>query len=432
MTTSNKGCFVYITLPGQTEQVVAGRFEVETTRQGNVGRFVYGRSYRERPDAVEIDPYNLTPITATRRFEIATHGGIFPALRDAAPDSWGREVINRTVGGNLDELGYLLNSPDDRAGALGFGIGQQPPAPKRNFNRTISLPDLLSIAEAIAERSNNIPASPLAQQIEHLQLVGTAMGGARPKAVIEDNDGLWLAKFPRKDDPFDVQLVECAMLSLAAECDIRVPPSKIVEVGGKNVIFVKRFDREKTDKGYLRHRMISGLTILRASESATDRSRWSYLLLADEVRRFDAAFAKSLPELFRRMAFNALITNGDDHPRNHAMINDGSGWRLSPAYDLTPTPMIATEGRELALTVGSAGRWATRDNVVSGAGRFGISAEDAEAIVEKLRTKVSTRWYDVCRKTGVSEADCGRIRSAFVYAGFGHNPAPLTVLGQAT
>lgn len=430
MTTSNKDCFVYITLPGQTEQVLAGRFEVVATSEGNVGRFVYGRSYRERRDAVEIDPYILTLPSAVRRFEIATHGGIFPALRDAAPDSWGREVINRTVGGNLDEIGYLLNSPDDRAGALGFGLGQQPPAPKRNFNQTISLPDLISTAEAIAERSNNIAATPLVQQIERLQLVGTAMGGARPKAVIEDNDGLWLAKFPRKDDPFDMQLAECAMLNLAGECDIRAPISKIIKVGGKNVIFVKRFDREKTVEGYLRHRMISGLTILRASESATDRSRWSYLLLADEVRRLDADFGKSLPELFRRMVFNALITNSDDHPRNHAMINDGSGWRLSPAYDLTPTPMIATEGRELALTVGSVGRLATRDNIISGAGRFGLRAEEAEAIVAKIHTIVSNRWYDICRKVGVSEGDCSRMRTAFVYDGFGHNPEPLAVLGS--
>jgi serine/threonine-protein kinase HipA len=423
--TTSKGCYVYITLPGQTEHVVAGRFEIEK----DVGRFVYARSYKDRADAVEVDPNYLVPVRTERAFEIATHGGIFPPLRDAAPDSWGRAVIDRTVEGQLDEIGYMLNSPDDRAGALGFGNGPQPPAPKRDFNRTIALGDLLNVADAIAKRQK-LPDTALVKQVERLHLIGTAMGGARPKAVIEDEEGLWLAKFPRENDGYDIPLVERAMLELAQVCGINVPRSKIAKVGDKRVLFVKRFDREKTEKGYLRHRMIGGLTILRASEKATERDRWSYLLLADELRRLDADHAKSRIELFRRAAFNALISNTDDHPRNHAMINDGSGWRLSPAYDLTPTPMVGMEVRNLAMTVGARGRGATRDNLLSASARFGLDAPAAETVLDGIRDAVSTRWYDICRKTGVTEVDCEQIRSAFVYEGFSRTAEPLKVLDE--
>jgi serine/threonine-protein kinase HipA len=134
-------CFVYITLPGATEAVAAARFELTTDRtDAPLGRLAYGRSYLERKDAVPFDPSELK--LASRVYETTAMKGVFGALRDASPDYWGRRVIERHAGkAVLSELDYLLNSPDDRAGALGFGLGPTPPAPKRKFNQTCFLLD---------------------------------------------------------------------------------------------------------------------------------------------------------------------------------------------------------------------------------------------------------------------------------------------------
>src|SRR5712671_6095329 len=195
-------CFVYIVPPGQTEFVTAGRFELTTDRRETaLGRFVYGKSYLARGDAVEIDPVELKLSGAT--YETTRLDGIFGALRDAGPDYWGRRVIEKHAGKPLlGELDYLLESPDDRAGALGFGLGQEPPAPKRKFNQTINLARLQAIADAIVN-DEELPAEREIAQAEELLLVGTSMGGARPKATVEDDDGLWIAKLNRPDDKWN-------------------------------------------------------------------------------------------------------------------------------------------------------------------------------------------------------------------------------------
>jgi serine/threonine-protein kinase HipA len=186
---------------------------------------------------------------------------VFGALRDSGPDYCGRRVIEKRAGiPQLGELDYLLNSADDRAGALGFGLGQQPPAPRRKFNKTLELAKLQEIAEALM-RDEDVKAEEAAQ-VQDLMLIGTSMGGARPKVVVEDNEGLWVAKFNRPDDRWNNTRVEHAMLELARTCGISVATSRVETVTGKDVLLVKRFDREKTGKGYARARMISGLTLL--------------------------------------------------------------------------------------------------------------------------------------------------------------------------
>src|SRR5216683_7818871 len=139
------------------------------------------------------------------------------------------------------------------------------------------------------------------------------------------------------------------MLVLARACDVATAESKIVSIGGRDVLLVKRFDREKTEAGYRRARMVSALTLLRTEDSPQSRDKWSYILLVEELRRVSAEPKKDAAELFRRMCFNALISNTDDHPRNHALLAKGRDWKLSPAYDLTPTPLIALERRDLAM-----------------------------------------------------------------------------------
>jgi len=426
-------CFVYLHLPGRVEAVTAGKYRLETNRDGSkLGRFVYGKNYLAHPDRVSLDPGEL--VLREREFVTAKMGGIFGALRDASPDFWGRKLIaKRMAVAEPSELDYLLNSPDDRAGALGFGLNPAPPAPVRWFNRTLDLERLVAFADQLIAAEND-PSAPKpvdadATQMEQLLRLGsTALGGARPKATVEDDGHLWLAKFPQRDDFWNNPRVEHAMLRLATECGLSCAESRVVTVGAKDVLLVKRFDRHPAEAGYVRSRLVSALTML--GDDTRDRTRWSYLLLADELRRHTGREA-DLAELYRRVCFNALISNTDDHPRNHAVIARQRDWSLSPAYDLTPNPMIAQERRDLAMTFGQWGRYANRANLLSQCHRFLLSREDATHIVDAMTDAVSTNWYSVARREGVSEADCERIRGAFVYEGFGYDLAVQEALNEA-
>ncbi|MDZ4812747.1 MAG: HipA domain-containing protein [Pseudomonadota bacterium] len=418
MTSNEPGeCFVYITLPGQTEPVTAGRFALAVDRRGaEEGRFVYGRSYLERPNAVALDPVELK--LSTRTCATAALGGVFGALRDASPDYWGRSVIQRHLGkAKQGELEYLLFSPDDRAGALGFGLNQTPPAPKRTFNQTLDLAKVQGIADAIVA-DEDIPAGAAQEQVENLMLIGTSMGGARPKAVVEDEAGLWIAKFNRPDDVWNSARVEHAMLVLARACGLTTAESRVIEVAGRDVLLVKRFDRERTAAGYLRARMISALTLLRSEDTYQSRDKWSYVLLAEEVRRICAEPGQNAAELFRRMCFNALISNIDDHPRNHALIAKDADWKLSPAYDLTPAVPVSMDRRDLAMECGDAGRFANAGNLFSQSARFLLGPGDAAAIIDTMEEQVRDTWYATVRGAGVSERDCEQIARAFAYPGF--------------
>ncbi len=409
--------FVYITLPGATEPVTAARFELTTDRTGAaLGRLVYGKTYLARGDAVAFDPVELK--LAPRVYETTVMNGVFGALRDAGPDYWGRRVIERRGGkAALSELEYLLGSPDDRAGALGFGLGPKPPAPQRKFNQTMLLAKLQAIADAIVN-DEELPADPDIAQAEALVLAGTSMGGARPKATVEDDAGLWIAKFNRPDDKCNNARIERAMLTLARACGIATAESKLVSIGGRDVLLVKRFDRQKTDAGYRRARMVSALTLLRTDDSPQSRDKWSYVWLVEELRRVSAEPKKDAAELFRRMCFNTLISNTDDHPRNHAILATARDWKLSPAYDLTPTPLVSLERRDLAMTCGDQGRIANARNLLSQSARFLLPDDGARGIVDAMRDRVKATWYEEARTAGVPEKDCERLAGAFAYPGF--------------
>lgn len=236
--------------------------------------------------------------------------------------------------------------------------------------------------------------------------------------MVEDDDGLWMAKFNRPDDPWNNARVEHAMLVLARACGLMTAESRTVEVAGRDVLLVKRFDREKTDAGYRRARMVSALTLLRAEDTDQSRDKWSYVLLAEELRRVCADPQQSTAELFRRMCFNALISNVDDHPRNHAVIARDADWGLSPAYDLTPAVPVSLERRDLAMACGDAGRFANAGNLISQRARFLLNDDEARAIVDAMAARVRESWYAIARAAGVTARDCNRIAPAFVYPGF--------------
>lgn len=426
------GCFVYIQLPRTATVVTCGRYERHVLASGAaVGRFAYGQTYLAREDAVPLDPYHLPLRRGT--VETARLGGVFGAIRDAAPDSWGQRVIERAVGRtDLTIVDLLLHSPEDRIGALSFGNGTTPPALVRPFNRIIQLPRLLEAARRIEEEpvphdaADELP--PLDPQIHDLLVHGSsAIGGARPKNVVEDDEGLWVAKFPSKSDRWNHAPVEAAMLALARRCGIQSPITRIQQVGSQGVLLVKRFDREliardaRTDDDgvrYLRHRMVSALTVLDAEDHVSERANWSYLLLADELQRWSERAVADKQELFRRMVLNALVSNTDDHPRNHALVAPGAEFHLAPVYDVVPQPMTAMDARHLALEAGAFGRVARRDNLVSLAPRFALTVEEAHAIIDGMKATVEHEWEAEIRRQGGTAADCQGVRSAFVYPGF--------------
>ena len=407
--TSEREAYVYIQLPGTLDTVPAALLKMQTLPDGTqIGRFRYGDRYLQRQEAVALDPFHL-PLDKTV-YEFTQLKGIPGAVRDAGPDAWGRRVIEYKLGrgaGDLREIDYLLHGPQDGAGYLSFGLKAEPPAPKRNYNRTHQLAELVAATQAIEE------GRPVAVHLLERLDPGTSMGGARPKATIEDAQRLWLGKFPAKDDRFNLQRIEYATLELARRCGLNVTQARLQTIGDGDVLMLQRFDREYTDKGYLRFGVVSGLTVLDCGDGHLDREHWSYLLLADNLRRWSDKPEADCAALFRRMVFNAAVTNNDDHPRNHALLRRQKGWRLSPAYDLVPAPVVSLERRDLALTVGNYGRAASIYNLLSQAGRFGLSPEEARTEIDRL-VAVVRQWRETFFACGVSAQDVDYIAPAFL------------------
>ncbi len=407
--TSERQAYVYVQLPGTLNTVPAALLKVEKLPDGTfVGRFRYGDRYLERKDAIAFDPFQL-PLGDTIH-EFTKLKGIPGAVRDAGPDAWGRLVIEHKLQcspRDLEEIDYLLNGPQDGAGYLSFGSKLESAAPLRRYNRTHQLAELVAAAESI-EEGKRVPVHIL-EQLEP----GTSMGGARPKATIEDGNSLWLGKFPEKGERCNLQRVEYATLELARRCGITVCNARLQSVAGHDVLMVERFDREYTAGGYLRFGLVSGLTLLDCDDNLMDRERWSYLLLADQLRRWSEKPDADRMELFRRIVFNAAVTNNDDHPRNHAVLRTGRGWRLTPAYDLVPAPLVSLERRDLAMTVGTYGRSASVYNLLSQSERFGLTAEAVRKEIESIVARVRT-WREHFLACGVAEKDVDYMAQAFL------------------
>jgi len=408
-------CYAYIQLPGSFEWVPCASLKVrQLAADAYEGTFTYGKRYLERSNVVELDPYHL-PLT-TKPLKFTQLKGIPGALRDASPDAWGRRVIQARLQrqeADISEMEYLLNGPDDAAGNLRFGRSVQPPGPAKAFNRTHQLEALVLAAEQLDE-TGKLPYE-LLEQLEP----GTSMGGARPKVTLEDGHRLYLAKLPEKRDAHNMQRIEYATLELAREAGLQVCDTRIEAVGKAEALMLVRFDREWNPDalqgagGYARHGLVSGLTVLNADDGIQGRERWSYLRLADELRRWSAKPDEDRRELYRRIVFNAMVTNNDDHPRNHALLRTTAGWRLSPAYDIVPAPLIAQERRDLAMEAGRYGRAASLYNLLSASEVFGLSREQAQAIVAQLEQVVRS-WRNIYARHRVVQRSIEHCAPAFL------------------
>lgn len=436
---SVRDLIVFAYLAGAENRFVpAGRLTLTETPSPNpaarelASAFAYGTRYLERPDSFELDPVSLSladraavrgqllyPVNALPEF-----GG----LRDAAPDAWGRRVIEarRKVPANtLTEADYLLEAGGDRVGALDVRAAlDAPPRPSASDLR--SLEYLLQAAEAV-EAGLPVPA-----QLMDILGAGSSAGGARPKATVRDDEGgLWLAKFPARNDTYDVARAEACTLELARNCGLTVPEVRHCDIGQRSVMLIRRFDRFWAPAGQYpaagplhetrpgrqliesRLPFVSGLTLVGCSEyESPDKS---YGDLARAVRRHvhPERIARDNEELFARMVFNIFVSNDDDHLRNHGFIRDLrlGGWQLSPLYDVVPRPGLAFE-RRLHLHIGAAGKAATLDNALSHATAFLADRAAAIAIIRRVWGEVR-QWKTVFETFGAPGLLIDQLASAF-------------------
>ncbi len=272
------------------------------------------------------------------------------------------------------------SASEDRTGALSFAVVSAPPAPIWPFNSRVHLAQLREAARLIEATPAGSPLAPHIVELSHQLLKpGTSMGGARPKNVVEDDTGLWLAKFPARNDTWNNAAVEAAMLALAHACEIPVPTALVERLGNESVLLLSRFDRERSSKPgaspqYLRYRMVSALTVLDLDDDVMNRKRWSC-----------------------------------DHPRNHALVARGRDFALSPVYDVAPHPSVS-HSRDLAMICGPRGRAATRENLREGAPRFGLPNEDADSLITLMARSVAANWELFIRRRGGSAVDCNAVR----------------------
>ena len=231
------------------------------------------------------------------------------------------------------------------------------------------------------------------------------------QATTEYDGKQWIAKFGRADDRFPVCRAEYVTMLLAAQVGINVPTVRIDKILGQDIYLIERFDRIPDGKEYKRLPFISGLTIIGAHESESPLQ--SYRRLAEQLRLFGSNPLKDAQELWRRMVFNILCNNNDDHLRNHGFLWDGKGWRLSPGYDIVPFPQAGLQ-RDLAIGVGRNGREATLHNALSDVGSFGLSRNEAVTIARDMQKTVKSGWQKLFKGNGFSLAEIERLRSCFI------------------
>lgn len=402
--------FVWIWLQGATEPVVAGRLD----RVGGVLTFTYGRSYLDRPDAAPL--YVDLPLEAGPRSPAV--GEVAGCLADAAPDAWGRRVIERRLLGAgegheapLDLLGYLVAAGSDRIGALDVTTSATEHAP------VVPAPASLDeLAEAADRVDRGVALSP---ELDVALLHGSSVGGARPKALLRDGDRSLIAKLSSSTDPYPVVKAEVVGMELARRMGLDVALVERTQALGRDVILVERFDRPG---GGTRRAMVSALTVLGLDEHGARYA--SYADLADAVRARFTEPRRTLRELFGRITANVLLGNTDDHAKNHAAFWDGQELTLTPAYDVCPQLRSGGETAQ-AMAIGRDGyRLSQVAGCIDWADVYLLDQDEAIAIVEHQIDVVHREWDEVCDLAGLTTAEraamWGRqILNPFALEGFG-------------
>ena len=403
----SKQAYVYADLGGTPTLV--GRLFAHERRGRETASFEYDETWLAHEER-----YALEPALQLGPGSFHADTALFGAIGDSAPDRWGRVLMRRAeqrrarnageTPRTLREIDYLLLVNDEaRMGALRFAeepggpfLATRGPTPVPSL---IELPRLLSAAEHIIDED---------ESDEDLRLIfapGSSLGGARPKASVREADGsLAIAKFPHKEDEWNAVAWEAVALSLAAQAGIAVPQWRIEKIAKKDVLILRRFDRE----GQTRIPFLSAMSMIGAADNETH----SYLEIADALSQQGSNATPDLNELWRRMVFNILVSNVDDHLRNHGFLYAGStGWLLSPAYDLNPTP-VDVKPRVLCTAITENDQTASLELALSVAEYFELDAEEAERSAAKVGKAVA-QWHKEAARLGISATKHARIESAF-------------------
>jgi serine/threonine-protein kinase HipA len=402
---------VYVAV--RERNLLAGRLYPHRHRGVESASFAYDDRYLADPEAYALDP--ALPLV-TGALQTPVGHALFGAFSDCEPDRWGRTLIKRaeiaraklagTAPYSMSEAEILLGVRDDlRQGALRFRHSEEGPFLAVEDSGVPILTDLPKLLE-IAERAESDSAD--YADLKRLLRAGSSLGGARPKAHVVDAAGrIAIAKFPSaSSDTWNVMAWEKVALDLARDAGIKVPDSQLIHVGARNVLVVDRFDRRGTTRvGY-----VSAMTML----EARDGDQRSYLEIAGVIEERSAATTADLNQLWRRMAFSILISNTDDHLRNHGFLHErADSWSLSPAFDLNPNPDPGP--KELSTAIDFSDTRASVDTLMEVAEYFRLNAEGATDVLTRVSSAVG-RWRAVAATHGLQQADINAMEPAFEHA----------------
>lgn len=403
---------VHVEIDGRTAP--AGTLFSHRRRGAESATFAYSSAYIGTHGSYSFDP-ELPLSTAAAQTRAGS--ALFGAFTDCSPDRWGRTLVKRReyaqaradgkTPRELGEVDYLLGVRDDlRQGALRFrhgrGEGDGPflADSTEGIPALLDLPDLLDLAARAEDDTADLP------DLLRLVRVGSSLGGARPKAhVVGSSGAVAIAKFPSSShDTWNVMAWEKVALDLAHDAGIDVPRSELLDLAGRSVLVVDRFDRrlDGTRIGYA-----SAMTMLEAS----DGDQRSYLEIAEVVERLSDEATAELEQLWRRIVFSVMISNTDDHLRNHGFLHQHDDvWRLSPAFDLNPNP--DRSARRLSTAINDGDDTASLVVVRSVAPYFRLSVDRAESIIAEVAGAVS-RWSATASRLGLSAREISTMASAF-------------------
>lgn len=410
---SNRTAHVYIDLDGTP--VLVGTLFARFRKNRENASFTYDASWLGNPSR-----FALEPALVLHDLSHHTHDGqaMFGAFGDSAPDRWGRMLMRRAERKRakaekrdprpLNEIDCLLGVNDEtRQGALRFAehlagpflaaTGDGPQVPP-----LIELPALLAASNRIAADEDDDA------DLRLLLALGSSLGGARPKASVRDHDSrLLIAKFPHPSDETNQPAWEALALRLASSAGINASEGRLETVANRSVLLLNRFDRA----GTRRIPFLSTMSLLGAS----DNESHSYLEIVDALRQCSAAPSEDLVELWRRIVFSILISNVDDHLRNHGLLWEGpAGWRLAPAYDLNPTP-TDVRPRVLSLAVDDQDHTASLELAFQVAEYFQINDKTARRIANEVGQAVAS-WKNEADRLGIKRSEIERMESAFEHA----------------
>lgn len=405
----DKEVFVYADLGGVPHLV--GRLWARLRKNKEGATFEYDPAWLDNPNRFALEP---ALAVGPGPFHTGADLPMFGAIGDSAPDRWGRALMRRMerrraqsegqTPRTLHEIDYLLMVDDEaRAGALRFAETQGGPflrqAQVKRIPPLVELPELLSAAEHVVEDKDT------EEDLRLLIAPGSSLGGARPKASVRENDGhLAIAKFPRNDDEVSTVRWEAVALSLAQKAGIMVPSARLELVSDKPVLLLRRFDRD----GARRIPFLSAMSML----GARDNQAHSYLELVDALRQHGAAPQEDMRALWRRIVFSILISNTDDHLRNHGFLYHGNdGWRLSPAYDLNPVP-TDIKPRVLTLAINEEDTTASLSTAMEVAGYFDLEEPQAREIAAQV-ARATSKWREEAVEHGIAKGETDRMASGF-------------------